>query len=284
MNEPKNDRDVFISYASEDRETVARPLAELLTALGVSVWFDKFDLKVGDSLRRKIDEGLATCRYGLILLSPSFFGKHYTNLELDGLAQREVDGEKVVLPVWIGVDEREVRKYSPPLADRVAARWEEGIASVVREILEVVNPEVIKELMKKDIVRLRLVESGKDIIDLITGCHFSYNFHDAPQDESEIDLVGGFMQNLRDWCDLWDDIDFPDQMRATLQVDDQLKELISRGWHVYAARLKGKRKFAGIESEWTWSAIAVLRAEADDVVFMDDQIHVYRSPSHPEAA
>lgn len=92
MNKQDTERDVFISYASEERESVARPLAELLTSLGVSVWFDKFDLKMGDSLRRKIDEGLTICRYGIVLLSPSFFGKHYTNRELDGLAQREVDG------------------------------------------------------------------------------------------------------------------------------------------------------------------------------------------------
>jgi hypothetical protein len=49
----KSRRDVFISYASQDRNTVAKPLAELLTALGISVWFDQFDLKIGDSLRRK---------------------------------------------------------------------------------------------------------------------------------------------------------------------------------------------------------------------------------------
>jgi hypothetical protein len=46
------ERDVFISYSSEERDTVAKPLAELLISIGVSVWFDKYDLKVGDSLRR----------------------------------------------------------------------------------------------------------------------------------------------------------------------------------------------------------------------------------------
>lgn len=138
-NSKKPERDLFISYASEDRELVAKPLAELLTALGVSVWFDQFDLKIGDGLRRKIDEGLSTCRYGAVILSPSFFGKHYTNRELDGLAQREIDGKKVILPIWVGVDEREVRQYSPPLADRIAGRWEEGLASIVLRIIEVVS-------------------------------------------------------------------------------------------------------------------------------------------------
>ncbi len=159
MNKQDTERDVFISYASEERETVARPLAELLTSLGVSVWFDKFDLKMGDSLRRKIDEGLTTCRYGIVLLSPSFFGKHYTNRELDGLAQREVDGTKVILPVWIDIDEQEVRKFSPPLADRVAARWEDGIASIVMKIIEVIKPEVLDEFRNKEIT-LAIIDNG----------------------------------------------------------------------------------------------------------------------------
>ena len=46
--------DVFVSHASEDKE-FARALAEGLSKKGLSVWFDDFELKVGDSLRRSID-------------------------------------------------------------------------------------------------------------------------------------------------------------------------------------------------------------------------------------
>ncbi len=37
--------DVFISHASEDKEEVARPLAEVLRRNGLSVWYDEFELK-----------------------------------------------------------------------------------------------------------------------------------------------------------------------------------------------------------------------------------------------
>ena len=95
-------RDVFISYASEDREAVARPLATLLSELGVSVWFDQSELKLGDSLRQKVDEGLASCRFGVVILSESFFGKHYPERELNGLAQREVEERNLIFAclVW----------------------------------------------------------------------------------------------------------------------------------------------------------------------------------------
>lgn len=276
-NSSKPGRDLFISYASEDRELIAKPLAELLTALGVSVWFDQFDLKIGDGLRRKIDEGLSICRYGAVILSPSFFGKHYTNRELDGLAQKEIDGKKVILPIWVGVDEREVRQYSPPLADRIAGRWEEGLASIVLRIIEVVRPDVIESFKKKQMVKLPQLFSGQDIVDIVIGCHFSYSHHDEPKNEEEIDLVGGFIQNLRDWNDIWDEIEIPDQMRATLQITGMINELKDAGWSVYGCRMKGKRTFSGVEGVWVWYTIAVLRGEPEEVIFMDNKVFVYKS-------
>jgi hypothetical protein len=48
--------------------------------------FDEFTLSVGDRLRRSIDRGLANCRYGIVILSPMFFGKEWPQRELDGLA------------------------------------------------------------------------------------------------------------------------------------------------------------------------------------------------------
>ena len=51
------DYDVFISHASEDKDTVVRPLANALLQRGLKVWYDEFELKIGDSLRRKIDKG-----------------------------------------------------------------------------------------------------------------------------------------------------------------------------------------------------------------------------------
>lgn len=143
--------DVFVSYASEDRANVAQPLAEALIEDGLSVWYDQFELKMGDSLRRKLDEGLTQSKYGIVVLSPSFFSKHFTNLELDGLAQREVNGKKVILPVWYNVTAKNVRNYSPTLADRIAASWESGIDVVIKMIKDTVQPQrkIIKQAQKK---------------------------------------------------------------------------------------------------------------------------------------
>jgi hypothetical protein len=54
--------DVFISHATEDKDEVARPLAQALHNAGLRVWLDENELQLGDSLRAKIDHGLANAR------------------------------------------------------------------------------------------------------------------------------------------------------------------------------------------------------------------------------
>ena len=112
--------DVFISHSSEDKEDVVRPLATALQGEGLRVWYDEFELKIGDSLRRKIDQGLANSRFGLVVLSPSFISKGWTNYELDGIVTRAVTGDQVLLPIWHKLSKQEVIAFSPSLADCLA--------------------------------------------------------------------------------------------------------------------------------------------------------------------
>jgi hypothetical protein len=64
--------DTFISHASEDRESVVIPLAATLGKAGLTIWLDQTELRIGDSLREKTDEGLAQSRFGIVILSKSF--------------------------------------------------------------------------------------------------------------------------------------------------------------------------------------------------------------------
>ncbi len=118
----ENDReyDVFISHASEDKDEVVRPLAHALQDGGLSVWFDEFELKIGDSLRKKIDKGLSKSRFGVVVFSRVFLTKGWTNYELDGIVTKAVNGEQVLLPIWHNVTKKEIMDFSPSLADKVA--------------------------------------------------------------------------------------------------------------------------------------------------------------------
>ncbi|MFC3890573.1 DUF1883 domain-containing protein [Lentzea rhizosphaerae] len=114
-------KDVFVSYASEDGPAVAHPLARLLVKAGLSVWIDRYELRMGDPLRRKIDSGIASSRFGVVVLSPDFFRKGWPQAELDALLTREIDDDRQwVLPIWHRTTKEEVRKHSPLLLGRIA--------------------------------------------------------------------------------------------------------------------------------------------------------------------
>ena len=140
---------IFISHATEDKEAVARPIAQALTKLGYSVWYDEYSLKLGDSLRRGLENGLANCTFGIVVLSKSFFAKEWPQKELDALTTREAaEGGKIILPVWHDISAKEIAKFAPMLADKIGASTHGGIPNVIKAITEVVgtpdNPVVLK--------------------------------------------------------------------------------------------------------------------------------------------
>lgn len=126
--------DVFISYASEDREAVAKPLVAALEAVGAKVWFDVASIGWGKSLSASIDRGLARSRYGIVILSPNFFKKKWTQLELNALVQRQVDEHRtVILPLYYNLTNEELRRHSLPLADTLAWEWSLGPEALAQQ-------------------------------------------------------------------------------------------------------------------------------------------------------
>jgi hypothetical protein len=142
--------DLFISYASEDKDAIARPLAQELRSRGWTLWFDEVELTLGDSLTETINRGLAEARFGVVILSPRFFDKDWPRRELNGLTAREMDGarKKVILPVWHKVDYEYVLRFSPPLADRLAAQSTAGVVRIADQIERVLTGTSIDDALR----------------------------------------------------------------------------------------------------------------------------------------
>lgn len=132
--------DVFISHASEDKDEFVRPLANALIDEGLNVWYDEMTLRIGDSLRQKIDKGLANSRVGLVVLPPSFIKKGWTNYELDGMVTKTISGEQILLPIWHNITKQQVVDFSPSLADKVArSTATHTIEEIAKEIAELLR-------------------------------------------------------------------------------------------------------------------------------------------------
>lgn len=136
LSPPERMIQLFISHSSEDKQEFVRPLANALRGYGLDIWYDEFSLKPGDSLRRSIDQGLARCTAGIVVLSPSFFAKEWPQRELDALFTAEIAGRARIIPIWFKVDFAAVAAASPLLADRLAIHAELGTRHVAAKIAE----------------------------------------------------------------------------------------------------------------------------------------------------
>lgn len=114
--------DVFVSHAWEDKESFADEFVQELQKLNLRVWYDTSQIKWGDSMRAKIDEGMRKSQFGVVVLSPDYIkeGKYWTKTELDGLFQLESINGKTLLPVWHNLTKKEVMAYSPIIASKLA--------------------------------------------------------------------------------------------------------------------------------------------------------------------
>ena len=132
--------DVFVSHAYEDKKSFVDEFVEALRNQGLKVWYDTDKLKWGDSMREKIDRGLAKSRYGVVILSPNYIAEHkyWTKAELNGLFQVETVNGKTILPIWHNLTKKQVVEYSPIIADRkamtTASMTPEEIAAELKEL------------------------------------------------------------------------------------------------------------------------------------------------------
>jgi TIR domain len=129
--------DFFISYASENRESAADPLAEALTLRGFKVWLDHEVLFETSKLEDEIRRALADCHYGIVILSPRFLQKDWTMRELDTLLAIEtLDGRHRVIPVVHNITEDDLREKAPELLRKVPISTAQGFDHVCDQILE----------------------------------------------------------------------------------------------------------------------------------------------------
>lgn len=80
MSEQTFSYDVFISHSAKDKDT-ARDLAERLKADGLHVWFDEWEIKAGDMIGLKIEQGLEQSRTLLLIMSANAFASDWVTLE-----------------------------------------------------------------------------------------------------------------------------------------------------------------------------------------------------------
>jgi TIR domain len=131
----------FISHDSRDKDNIARPIAIKLQQNDCPVWYDEYTLKIGDNLRESIESGIKDCKKCILILTPNFIKNGgWTKTEFNSIFTRQIlEEEKLILPVWSGIDKSEVYEYSPSLLNIVGIQWSTGIDNVVLQLSQVIT-------------------------------------------------------------------------------------------------------------------------------------------------
>lgn len=145
--------DLFVSHASEDKDDIVKPLVEELESYGLKVWYDEFELKIGDSLSESIDKGIINSKNGLIIISNNFLKKNWTDYELKSFIMKETEQGGNILPIWHNVTKSDVMNRSLFLADKFALSSSIGVESLAIKILQKIRPDILSSYALKNAAR-----------------------------------------------------------------------------------------------------------------------------------
>ena len=139
--------DVFISHASKDKLDYVDNLKNSLDKLRINVFYDKDTIEWGDMWKDKILEGVAKAEFAIIVISENFFGREWTELELNEFLHRQnSNGQKIILPILYNIDDKQLRERYPDVADIQALKGKDHSCD---EIALLFAGQLIKRLKAK---------------------------------------------------------------------------------------------------------------------------------------
>jgi hypothetical protein len=109
--------DVFLSHSSKDK-AVARAVADRLRQDGLRLWFDEWEIRPGDSIPAKIEEGLEHSRVLVLCMSANAFGSDWAQLEAGTFRFRDaLNKDRRFIPLRLD-DARQAGRAGPDLVHK----------------------------------------------------------------------------------------------------------------------------------------------------------------------
>ncbi|MEY9997472.1 hypothetical protein ABIE67_009591 [Streptomyces sp. V4I8] len=128
----------FLSHATEDKPDFVEPLAHELRSRGVAAWLDKWEIRPGDSLvRRLFDEGIAMTNAVVAVVSQYSVNKPWVREELDAAAVARVNGESLLIPVRL--DDVPMPAPLKHIVWITADRTPEGVVHTAQQIADTLH-------------------------------------------------------------------------------------------------------------------------------------------------
>jgi len=158
----------------------------------------------------------------------------------------KVDGEEnliLLCPTHHKIVDDQISFYTAEHLREIKSEHEVWVEAKLSKS-EITFPRIRRVRIRENIPKtLSLVTSGAEILSLLTGCQGAYTGHDEIEEEFEVELVGGFLQDITDYMDLVGAFEPIEQVRAASRITNSIKELTANGFLVFVGsevqRLEG---------------------------------------------
>ena len=156
--------------------------------------------------------------------------------------------------------------YTAELLRSIKENHERWVDSKFKEA-EVTQPVRVRRFKSEIPPQLKTIESGQELLNIASGCHGSYQNHSNDLSDNEVEIVGGFLQSLKDWVDMGSDLEPIDKVRAAKSLSDELNELKRNGFLVFAAQEKQRLEGGiGAPSAFVVLHVSVVRENDANIV------------------
>lgn len=130
-----------------------------------------------------------------------------------------------------------------------------------------------KRLEKEIPEKLSFISSGRELMNMATQTYANYSNYSDNLNSEEAKMVGGFIQYVKDWGDFYGDLDVVQQMELVSSVDQELSNLQSIGFFVFAAVEKQYlENTEGARSDFPVLHLSVMRYDEEDIVLPKEDI------------
>jgi hypothetical protein len=114
------------------------------------------------------------------------------------------------------------------------------------------------------------IQTGKELSNLFgTADAFLFD-HDEPETEEEAKLIGGFLQNIQDWGDIWSDLESSQHVETRFSLTKDIKEIETAGFLVFGTRDQRKMRSSDKIFDWHVAVITVVRPTNKGITELGD--------------
>lgn len=156
----------------------------------------------------------------------------------------------------------QVETYTSELLRTIKNNHESWVEEKLKD-----QPEVSRVRIKRNKEeipkKLPVINSGKEMFSLAAGAYAFYNDYSDNLTDEELDLVSGFIQNVKDWAELAQEMEPIQKINASRDLDKEIKELRQLNIFTFAA-VEKQKIVGGIGGEIPFPVLHLSVSKAND--------------------